>query len=91
LRVLSNDDKHNFVVQLFREYDFRVHVSDETVSVDPDDETRVRIAVEAPEARFCAPDGSPLVPALTEMARGAARLLLDLQGDFGEVDTVDFR
>lgn len=91
LRTLSNDDKHNFVVQLFREYEFRVQLSDDTVTVDPDDETRVLIAIDPPDVRFCAPDGSSLVPVLTEITRNAAVLIMSFQAEFGEADEIEFR
>ncbi len=86
LADLAMIDRHRFVLDVFREYSGTFANSRETVSVDPEDPTRVVVDVGEVDFRFMLPDEQPAVEALATLSREAALLVWRIQGDFGEHD-----
>ncbi|WP_344151668.1 hypothetical protein [Nocardioides koreensis] len=86
LADLAMIDRHRFVLDVFREYSGAFSNSPETVSIDPDNPTRVVVDVGGLDFRFLLPDERPAVEALATLSREAAMLVWRMQGDFGEYD-----
>ena len=87
LRELSNQDKHQLVVEIAKEASGPLVLNADTVKPDRDDPTRIVIDVRSEPPQLVMDDGRPIVMVLGALIREVAAVVFGFQHEFGEADS----